>query len=50
MSLQFEIFKAVYYGDIMLFIDLGGFEEANIDFPINNKGNNLLHLAIHRGK
>ena len=34
----------------MLFIDLGGFEESNIDFAINSKGNNLLHLAIHRGR
>ena len=35
---------------MMLFIDLGGLEEENIDFPINAQGNNLLHLAIHRGK
>ena len=46
---QFEMFQAVYYEDISLFIDLGGMD-ANLDFDINDIGSNLFHLAVFRGR
>lgn len=49
LTAQFEFFQAVYQEDVALFVDLGGMEKS-LDFEINDKGANLLHLAVFRGR
>jgi hypothetical protein len=46
---QYEVFRAVYSQDLMLFVDIGGLE-LQIDFPINDRGDTLLHLAVSKGR
>jgi ankyrin repeat protein len=33
----------------MLFLDSGGFEKDELNFPVDSIGNTLLHLAVHNG-